>query len=120
LSASLGSGTRSDGTRRRRGREGDFYASGTSAERVRYYTYTGGASPGGSGGIDAIKAVDGCEHIYTLGNTATGSGLTIVVWRDKAPMEVGADEQRARRKEAQASTGITITLSEVYDTFAEL
>jgi hypothetical protein len=74
--------------------------------------------PQAQAGIDAIKALDGLEHIYTLGN-ADGQGLTIVVWRDKAAMEAGADEQLKRRQEVQA-TGSTITTTAVYENFAEL
>jgi hypothetical protein len=73
----------------------------------------------GRGPIDAVKALDGLEHIYVMGNS-DGQGLTIVVWRDKAAMEAGASEQQKRRQEAQANRGTTITTTAVYENFVEL
>ena len=68
---------------------------------------------------DAIKAMDGCEHIYTLGNTSGGPGITVLVWRDKAAMEAAA-AQRASDETQLKGMGITITAGEIYDTFTEL
>jgi hypothetical protein len=59
--------------------------------------------------VEVIKALDGLEHIYSLGNTATGSGITIVVWRDKAAMEVGAAQQNDSRNQVQQDLGVSIT-----------
>jgi hypothetical protein len=70
--------------------------------------------------LEVIKALDGLEHIYSLGNTATGSGITIVVWRDKAAMEAGAAQQNESRNQVQQDLGVTITTTAVYDTFTEL
>jgi hypothetical protein len=68
---------------------------------------------------DGIKAMDGCEHIYVLGNSGGGPGLTILVWRDKTAMEAAA-AQRTSDEAQLAGMGITVTPSQVYDTFAEL
>jgi hypothetical protein len=43
-----------------------------------------------------------------------------VVWRDKAAMEAGADEQMAQRKVSQARTGGTVTSTDIYENFVEL
>ena len=84
-------------------------------------TGSGEGPPSGAGeAVKAVKALDGLEHIFILGNPGTGSGMTIVVWRDKAAMEAGHAEQQARRKQAQEETGTTITTTTVYDVFTEL
>jgi heme-degrading monooxygenase HmoA len=59
---------------------------------------TGKPPPEAQKTIDTIKAHDGFEHIYTLGNG--GEGLVITVWRDKATAE--AAKERAFSTEAQA------------------
>jgi hypothetical protein len=86
---------------------------------------TSGATPGtppppeAAKMTDAMKAMDGCEHIYALGNTTGGPGLAILIWRDKDCMEAAAAKMAS--DEAQlGGMGITVTHAEVYDTFAEL
>jgi hypothetical protein len=68
---------------------------------------------------DAMKAMDGCEHIYALGNTSGGPGLSILIWRDKDCMEAAA-AQMASDEAQLKGMGITVTHGEVYDTFTEL
>ena len=67
----------------------------------------------------AIKAMDGCEHIYALGNTTGGPGLSILVWRDEAAMKAAAEQMASDEAQLQGM-GITVTHAEVYDTFNEL
>jgi hypothetical protein len=74
--------------------------------------------PEGQRGLDAIKAADGFEHIYTMG-TGDGQGLTVLVFRDKASLEAVA-AQRARDEAQMATLGVNITPAQFYDTFAEL
>jgi hypothetical protein len=68
---------------------------------------------------ERIKAMDGCEHIYSLGNAAGGPGLAILIWRDKAAMEA-AGAQMATDTSALGGMGLTVTDNAVYDTIAEL
>jgi hypothetical protein len=68
---------------------------------------------------EGIKAMDGCEHIYALGNSSGGPGLSILIWRDKAAMEAAA-AQMASDEAQLGGMGITVTHAEVYDTFTEL
>jgi hypothetical protein len=68
---------------------------------------------------EGIKAMEGCEHIYAMGNTSGGPGLAILIWRDKDCMEAAAAQMAS--DEAQiAGMGITVTHAEVYDSFNEL
>jgi hypothetical protein len=83
-------------------------------------TPTGQGPPADDERIKVVKALDGLEHIYTLGNTGTGAGMTIIVWRDKAAMEAGAAQQQKSRSEVQQDLGVSIRTSAVYDTFTEL
>jgi hypothetical protein len=68
---------------------------------------------------EAIKAIDGCEHIYGLRNSTGGPGLGILIWRDREAMEAAAAQMASNRTEMQ-DLGITITTDAVYDTFTEL
>jgi hypothetical protein len=68
---------------------------------------------------EGIKAMDGCEHIYALGNSGGGPGLSILIWRDKAAMEAAA-AQMASDTSQLGGMGITVTDNAVYDMFAEL
>jgi hypothetical protein len=68
---------------------------------------------------DRIKAMDGCEHVYALGNASGGPGLAILIWRDKAAMEAAAAQMAADTSQLQGM-GLTVTDNTVYDTFAEL
>jgi hypothetical protein len=68
---------------------------------------------------EGIKAMDGCEHIYALGNSAGGPGLSILIWRDKACMEAAAAQMSADTSRL-GGMGITVTGNAVYDLFAEL
>jgi hypothetical protein len=68
---------------------------------------------------EAIKAIDGCEHIYGLRNSTGGPGLGILIWRDREAMEAAAAQMASNRTEMQ-ELGITITTDGVYDTFTEL
>jgi hypothetical protein len=56
----------------------------------------------------AIKAIDGCEHIYGLRNSTGRPGLGIVIWRDREAMEAAAARMANNRSEMQ-DLGITIT-----------
>jgi hypothetical protein len=67
----------------------------------------------------AAKATDGLEHIYTLANPG-GPGLTILVWRDKAAMEAGAQQRATDEARLQSEMGITLTAGETYEVFTEL
>jgi hypothetical protein len=67
----------------------------------------------------AAKAVDGMEHIYTLGNPG-GPGLTILVWRDKAAMEAAAAQRASDEARLQSEMGITVTPGQFYESFTEL
>jgi hypothetical protein len=67
----------------------------------------------------AIKGMEGCEHIYTMGNSSGGPGLSILVWRDKDCMEAAAAQMASDESQLQGM-GINVTHAEVYDTFAEL
>jgi hypothetical protein len=68
---------------------------------------------------DAMKAMEGCERIYVLGNSTGGPALSILIWRDKDCMEAAAAQMASDEAQLQGM-GITITHGEVYDTFAEL
>jgi hypothetical protein len=68
---------------------------------------------------EAIKAIDGCEHVYGLRNSSGGPGLGILIWRDRAAMDAAAAQMAENRAEMQA-LGITITTDALYDTFTEL
>jgi hypothetical protein len=67
----------------------------------------------------AIKAIDGCEHVYGLRNSAGGPGLGILIWRDRQAMEAAAAHMASNRAEMK-DLGVTITTDAVYDTFTEL
>jgi hypothetical protein len=68
---------------------------------------------------DAIKAMDGFEHMYLLGNSE-GGVLCIQVWRDRAALEAKSKQMDLEGNDATlASLGITGTET-VYDTFTEL
>jgi hypothetical protein len=85
-----------------------------------------GISPGGPPAeeaqkmVEAIKALDGFEHVYSLFNPSDGTGMIILVWRDKACME--ADVALRAKSEAQitADHGIAFRPGPVYEVFAEL
>jgi hypothetical protein len=68
---------------------------------------------------EGIKAMEGCEHIYALGNSTGGPGISILIWRDKDCMEAAA-AQMASDEAQLGGMGITVTHAEVYDTFTEL
>jgi RNA 3'-terminal phosphate cyclase len=68
---------------------------------------------------EAIRAIDGCEHVYALRNSTGGPGLGILIWRDREAMEAAAAQMASNRAEVQA-LGMTITTDAVYDTFTEL
>jgi hypothetical protein len=70
--------------------------------------------------IDGIKALDGYEHIYVLGNTASGSALTIVVWRDRASLDAAAAQRASACSGVMEISGMTINPGEIYDTFTVL
>jgi hypothetical protein len=79
-----------------------------------------GEGPTQNEGVAATKALDGLEHIFSLGNPGDHEGMTIVVWRDKAAMEAGHAAQQANRSKVQQDLGVTITTSKVYEVFNEL
>jgi hypothetical protein len=68
---------------------------------------------------EAIRAIDGCEHVYALRNSTGGPGLGILIWRDQAALDAAADQIASNRAEVQA-LGMTITTTAVYDVFTEL
>jgi hypothetical protein len=68
---------------------------------------------------DATKALDGCEHIYVLGNSSGGPGMAIIVWRDEVAMKAAADHIAADNAKLEGM-GLTVTVGATYDTFAEL
>jgi quinol monooxygenase YgiN len=71
--------------------------------------------------VEAVRAMDGCEHVYSLGKP--GQALLIVVWRDQAALDASQAERDRMQEEAraaQAERGVTISLDEVYETFTEI
>jgi hypothetical protein len=68
---------------------------------------------------EAIRAIDGCEHVYSLRNTNGGASVSILIWRDQAALEAAAAQIASNRAEVQA-LGMTITTEAVYDVFTEL
>jgi hypothetical protein len=69
---------------------------------------------------EATKALDGLEHIYLLGNTQTGKGQVVIVWRDDATRKAAADHIAADNVKMKDLLGVTLTFGPVYDIFAEL
>ena len=68
---------------------------------------------------EATKALDGCEHIYVLGNTSGGPGMAIIVWRDEVAMKAAADHIAADNTKLQGM-GLSVSPGNTYDTFTEL
>jgi hypothetical protein len=68
----------------------------------------------------ATKALDGLEHIYLLGNTQTGEGQVVIVWRDAAARKAAADHIAADNVKMKDLLGVTLSFGPVYDTFAEI
>jgi hypothetical protein len=68
---------------------------------------------------EATKSLDGCEHIYVLGNTAGGPGMAIIVWRDEMAMKAAADHIAADNTKLEGM-GLSVTPGATYDTFTEL
>jgi len=69
---------------------------------------------------DATKALDGCEHIYSMANTQTGDAMAIIVWRDEAAMKAAADHIAADNEALKDMMSINLTLGPVYDNFMEM
>jgi hypothetical protein len=69
---------------------------------------------------EATKALDGLEHIYMLGNSQTGEGQVIIVWRDDAARKAAADHIAADNVKLKDLLGVTLTFGPVYDNFAEI
>ena len=68
---------------------------------------------------DATKALDGCEHIYVLGNSSGGPGMAIIVWRDEVAMKTAADHIAADNTKLEGM-GLNVSLGATYDSFIEL
>jgi hypothetical protein len=70
--------------------------------------------------VEAIKAFDGFEHLYSLFNPSDGTGMIILVWRDKACMEAAVALRAKNEAQITANHGIAFSPGPVYQVFAEL
>ena len=69
---------------------------------------------------EATKALDGCEHIYSMANTQTGEGMAVIVWRDETALKAAADHIAADNEALQDLLKMSIEPGPVYDSFMEL
>jgi hypothetical protein len=69
---------------------------------------------------DITKALDGCEHIYSMADSQTGEGMAIIVWRDDRAMKAAADHIAADNETLKEVLGINVTPGSVYDNFMEM
>jgi hypothetical protein len=69
---------------------------------------------------EATKALDGCEHIYSMASSQTGQGMAVIVWRDETAMKAAADHIAADNEALQDLLRMSIELGPVYDNFMEL
>jgi quinol monooxygenase YgiN len=69
---------------------------------------------------EATKALDGCVHIYMLGNSQTGEGMVVIAWRDEAAMKAAADHIAADNDTLKDLLAVSIKPGPVYDIFTEL
>ena len=70
--------------------------------------------------VEITKALDGCEHIYSMANNQTGDGMAIIVWRDQAAMKAAADHIAADNEALKDTVRIPLSLGPVYDNFMEI
>jgi quinol monooxygenase YgiN len=70
--------------------------------------------------VEVTKALDGCEHIYSMANSLTGDGMAIIVWRDEAAMKAAGDHIAADNEALKGMLSITLSLGPVYDNFMEM
>jgi hypothetical protein len=70
--------------------------------------------------VEAIKAFGGFEHVYSLFNPSDGTGMIILVWRDKACMEAAVALRAKSEAQITANHGIAFSPGPVYEVFAEL
>jgi hypothetical protein len=76
---------------------------------------TGNPPPDALKAVEAIRAADGCEHMYALREGQTDQGLGIVIWRDQAALDAASEVIEAARR---VST-LTVESMKVYDVVAE-
>jgi len=65
---------------------------------------------------EVSRKLDGCEGLYAMTDSASGSGITIILWRDQAAMQAAADHLAADNETIKDLIGVTITAGPVYDT----
>jgi hypothetical protein len=68
--------------------------------------------------IEALRATDGCEGMYTLRNSQTGEGLGINLWRDQDALDAAADQIKAAN-EVATKNGLSISSIATYDIVTE-
>jgi hypothetical protein len=67
----------------------------------------------------ATKALDGCEHIYVMGNSG-GEGLAVIVWRDEMAMKAAANHIAADNEALKDMLNMSVTPGPVYENFMEM
>jgi hypothetical protein len=70
--------------------------------------------------VEATRTLDGFEHVYSLFNPSDGTGMVILVWRDKACMEAAVALRAKNEAQITANHGIAFSPGPVYEVFAEL
>jgi hypothetical protein len=80
--------------------------------------FTGNPPPEALQAVEALRATDGCEHMYQFRNSQNGEGVTVTIWRDEAALDAASEKYEAARK-LVTEHGLSIDSMKVYDVVAE-